>query len=26
VHDVNETRKAIRVVDAIRCGLPGAKR
>ena len=26
VHDVSETRKAIRVVDAIRFGLPGAKR
>src|SRR5215475_6928956 len=26
VHDVNETRKAIRVADAIRFGLPGAAR
>jgi dihydropteroate synthase len=26
VHDVNETRKAIRVADAIRFGLPGAER
>src|SRR5262249_12100026 len=25
VHDVNETRKAIRVADAIRFGLPGAE-
>ena len=26
VHDVNETRKAIRVADAIRFGVPGAER
>jgi len=26
VHDVNETRKAIRVADAIRFGVPGAQR